>query len=77
MMRGDTLLNLGHGIKCQGHVWHFGPLSLKRCGHEIHTVLLVQSLLNFTYRMKMTRRGIPLFWGFRVKGQGKLWHLVY
>ena len=70
MMRGGTLLILGHGVKCQGQLWDSVYKTLW-AGY------FAQSLSNFTCKLWMMRGRTLLILGHRVKGQGQLWHSVY
>ena len=47
MMRGGTLLILGHGVKGQGHLWHFVSKTL----WARYRLVSAQLLLNFTCRI--------------------------
>ena len=73
MMRGGTLLILGHGVKGQGQLWH----SVHNLVYTIATTVFAQSLSNFTCTFAMMRGGTLLILGHGVKGQGQLWHSVY
>ena len=93
MMRGGTLLIMGHGIKGQGQLWHSVYMTfwvmgskvprstLALCIYDlvvmIQTIVYAQSLSNFTCKLWMMRGGNLLIWGHRVKGQCQLWHSVY
>ena len=74
MMRGGTLLILGHGVKGQGHLWHSMYKTLWT-GYRLQ--ILVQSLSNFTCKLWMMSGGTLLILGHVVKGQGQLWHSMY
>ena len=74
MMRGGTLLILGHRVKGQGQgqLWHSVCKTM-----TLQTTVFVKSLSNFTCRLWMMRGGTLLIMGHGVKGQGQLWHYVY
>ena len=42
----------------------------------IQTTVIIWSLSNITHKLCMTKRGILLVLGRRVKGQGQLWHFA-
>ena len=67
MMKGETLLILGHGVIGQGQL----------CPPAIATTVFAQSLSNFTCTFAMLRGGTLLILGHGVKGQGQLWHPVH
>ena len=73
MMRGGTLLILGHGVKGQGQLWHSVHKNLV---DMIATTVFAQSLSNFTCAFTMMRGGLLLILGHGVKGQGQLWDYV-
>ena len=73
MMRGGTLLILGHGVIGQGHLWHSVYKTLL---NTIQTIVLAQSLSDFTCKLWMMRGGTLLILGHGVIGQGQLWHCV-
>ena len=74
MIRGGTLLILGHGVKGQGQLWHS---VYKTLWTRVATTVFAQSLSNFTCKLWMMRGEILLILGHGVKGQGQLWHSVY
>ena len=74
MMRGRTLLILGHGVKGQGQLWH-SVYKILWTRYRLH--FFAQSLSNFTCKLWMMRGGTLLILGHVVKGQGQLWHSVY
>ena len=79
MMRGGSLLILGHGVKGQGQLWHsvYNTLWTRYLVDTIATTVFAQSLSNFTWTFTMMRGGTLLILGHGVKGQGQLWHSVY
>ena len=69
MMRGGTLLILGHGVKGQGQLWY----SVYKTLLARYRPVFAQSLLNFTGKLFMTRGGTQFILGHGVKFQGQLW----
>ena len=69
MMRGGTLLILGHGVKGQGQLWNLVG--------TIATTVFAQSLSNFTCKLWMMRGGTVLILGHGIKGQGQLATTVF
>ena len=68
MMGGGTLLNLGHGVKGQGQLWH---LVYKTLWARFRLTVFAWSLSNFTCKFFMTRAGTLLISGLGVKFQGQ------
>ena len=64
MMRGETLLILGHGVKV-----NFGTLCIRPCGHN---TVYVQSISNFTCRLWMMKGETRSILGQGVIGQGQI-----
>ena len=57
----------------QGHLWY---LHVKPCGEDTEYIF-IQLLLIFTCKLFMIRGGSLLIFGYRVTGQGQIWHLIY
>ena len=73
MMRRETLLILGHGVKGQGQLWYFVYKNL----WARYRLQFYSDHLNFTWALLMMREGTLLIWGHAVKGHCQLWHFVY
>ena len=73
MMRGGTLLILGHTVKGQVN---FDTLCIRPCGHDTD-----YSFYQITFKLYMyvayDERRNPIDFGSQVKSQGQLWHSVY
>ena len=59
MMRGGTLLILGHGVIGQGQLWH----CVKYIVDTIQTIVLAQSFSGFTCKLWKTGGGTLLILG--------------
>ena len=60
IMRGGTLLILGHGVKGQGQLWHS---VYKTLWTRYRLTVFAQSLSNFTCKLRMMREGTLLIFG--------------
>ena len=72
MMRGGTLLILGHGSKVKvkfGTLYHLVD--------TIQTIIFFVITFKLTWKLFMMRGGTLLILGHGVKGQGQLWHSLF
>ena len=73
MMRGGTLLILGHGSKVKVN---FGALCIRPCGQDTD-YSFCRITFNRHIKLWMMRGGTLLILRYGVKGQGQLWHSVH